>query len=70
VAAAAGILAPNGKMPLDWRLSFMFSKKKAQQHLQNILHWHPKTIVMAHGQVINSEAVQFLKRSFNWLDID
>nr|WP_269814567.1 DUF4336 domain-containing protein [Amphritea pacifica] len=70
VAAAAGILAPNGKMPLDWRLSFMFSKKRAQQHLQNILHWHPEKIVMAHGQIINSEAERFLKRSFNWLDID
>ncbi|WP_299200565.1 DUF4336 domain-containing protein [uncultured Amphritea sp.] len=70
VASAAGILAPNGKMPLDWRLSFMFSKTKAKQHLQNILSWHPKKIVMAHGQIINSDAEHFLKRSFNWLNID
>ena len=70
VASAAGILAPNGKMPLDWRLSFMFSKKTAKQHLQHILHWHPQKIVMAHGQMINSDAEHFLKRSFNWLHID
>jgi len=70
VARAAGILAPDGKMPLDWRLSFMFSKAEAKRHLQNILHWHPKKIVMAHGQIITREAELFLKRSFNWLNID
>ncbi len=36
----AGILAPNGKMPLDWRLSFMFSKQEARKHLNKLLSWN------------------------------
>lgn len=32
-AKGAGVLAPNGKMPIDWRLSFIFSKSHAREHL-------------------------------------
>lgn len=67
LARGVGILAPNGKMPVDWRLSFMFGKKEARGHLQHILGWCPKTVVMAHGEVIENDGVDFLKKSFDWL---
>lgn len=69
IARFSGILAPNGKMPIDWRLSFMFHKKEAREHIKYILNWHPQTIVMAHGLIIKKEAESFLKQSFNWLNL-
>ena len=67
IAKGVGIVAPNGKMPLDWRLSFIFHKPKARQHLTLILSWKPQKIIMAHGIMIETQAVSFLKRSFSWL---
>jgi hypothetical protein len=66
-AKGAGVLAPNGKMPLDWRLSFMFGQSHARKHLEVILAWHPNTIVMAHGLIIEHNGQQFLEESFKWL---
>lgn len=69
LAKRAGILAPDGKMPLDWRLSFLFSKSEARAHMEKILSWQPQTIIMAHGLVVISEAESFLRRSFSWLNL-
>ncbi|GHF85232.1 DUF4336 domain-containing protein [Thalassotalea marina] len=68
VAKYAGILAPHGKMPIDWRLSFMFGKSKARKHFSTIMSWQPHILVMAHGEVIEQQTEQFLMRSFNWLN--
>ncbi|GAA5644991.1 MULTISPECIES: DUF4336 domain-containing protein [Vibrio] len=70
IARGVGILAPNGKMPLDWRMSFMFSKPQAREHLATILEWQPRMIVMAHGEIIRQQAEGFLHRSFSWLDLN
>ena len=67
VAKGVGILAPNGKMPLDWRISFMFSKSKARTHLSVIYGWQPEVVIMSHGLIVDQDAEAFLKRSFNWL---
>ncbi|WP_165857245.1 DUF4336 domain-containing protein [Marinobacter sp. JSM 1782161] len=65
VARLAGILAPHGKTPLDWRLSF--NKHKAQAALAHIKAWAPTRIVMAHGEVVAEKDNQFLNESFDWL---
>ncbi|MEI6896301.1 MAG: DUF4336 domain-containing protein [Psychromonas sp.] len=67
IAKGVGILAPNGKMPLDWRLSFMFSKPQARTHLSVIYDWQPKVVIMSHGVIVEQDAEAFLKRSFSWL---
>ncbi|WP_047462383.1 DUF4336 domain-containing protein [Vibrio fluvialis] len=67
LAKAAGVVAPHGKMPLDWRLSFTFHKREAKQHLDTILTWQPHQIVMAHGERITENGTAFLRRSFSWL---
>lgn len=67
LAKKAGVVAPNGSMPLDWRLSFMFHKAEAQDHLQRILDWQPERLIMAHGEMVTSQARQFLQRAFRWL---
>nr|WP_086939985.1 DUF4336 domain-containing protein [Thaumasiovibrio occultus] len=67
VAKRVGILAPNGKMPLDWRLSFVFGKSTARAHINRIISWRPSAIVMSHGEIIEQDAEHFLKTSFSWL---
>ncbi|GAB6260291.1 DUF4336 domain-containing protein [Photobacterium sp. CCB-ST2H9] len=67
IAKGAGVMAPHGKTPLDWRLSFAFSKAEARQHLEQMLRWEPEVIVLSHGEMITSEATDFLRRSFSWL---
>ncbi|NOH51168.1 DUF4336 domain-containing protein [Vibrio rotiferianus] len=67
VARGVGILAPHGKMPIDWRISFMFGKKHARKHLSSIIRWHPKKIIMSHGEIVEEQAVKFLDKSFSWL---
>lgn len=67
IARMAGIVSPDGKTPLDWRLSFFMGKRKARDAFARMLAWNPERIVIAHGECIDENAVQFLKNSFRWL---
>lgn len=67
-AKLTGILAPNGKTPVDWRLSFMFGKKRARAALHTMLAWQPDNIIIAHGKCIFGNGTDFLRRSFAWLE--
>ncbi|MGY4879128.1 DUF4336 domain-containing protein [Vreelandella aquamarina] len=67
VAKGVGILAPNGKMPLDWRLSFIFGRSDARRHLNRLLAWKPQILVMSHGEIVKENTDEFLARSFEWL---
>lgn len=67
LAKLTGIVSPNGKTPLDWRLSFAFGKKEAKQSLEQILRWQPENLVLAHGECIKGNAAEFIKRSFSWV---
>jgi hypothetical protein len=68
VARWAGILAPNGKMPLDWRLSFRFGgKAQARTELARMLSWQPENIILSHGRCVFGDGTAFLTESFSWL---
>lgn len=67
LAQATGILAPHGQTPLDWRLSYTFQKKLARSSLATILTWQPERIIIAHGECIQEQGTDFLRRSFRWL---
>lgn len=67
IAKLSGIVAPNGKTPIDWRLSFFFGKKQARECFEKILAWKPERIIVAHGKNIETDAIGFLKKSFKWL---
>ncbi|PIE85140.1 hypothetical protein CSA08_03545 [Candidatus Gracilibacteria bacterium] len=69
IAKFAGVLAPNGKMPIDWCLSFYFRKKEARKHIEKILSWKPKKIILSHGEIIQENAETFLRRSFKWVGL-
>jgi len=68
LARFAGILHPDGKMPIDWRLSFWFgNKKQAIRSLKTILLWSPENIILSHGECIFGGGTGFLRTSFAWL---
>ena len=67
LARMTGILSPDGKTPVDWRLSFTFGKKEARKSLSIIMGWEPDIIVISHGECILENGVAFLKKSFLWL---
>ncbi|PIE73841.1 MAG: hypothetical protein CSA20_01115 [Deltaproteobacteria bacterium] len=68
LARYAGILAPNGKTPVDWRLSFLFgSRAKARKSVAQMLEWAPDNVVLSHGECVFGEGSRFLRSSFSWL---
>lgn len=69
VARLSGILSPNGKTPIDWRYSFYLNKSEIRRHIETILSWKPKKIILAHGLIIEEHAEDFLRKSFNWLHL-
>jgi len=67
LAKITGIVSPNGRTPLDWRLSFLFGKKRASICLDKMISWHPSKIIISHGECIFDDADAFLKKSFSWI---
>jgi hypothetical protein len=67
IAWIGGILSPNGKTPLDWRLSFLLGKKRARVTYNKMLGWEPQNIILSHGKCIIGGGQDFLKKSFKWL---
>ncbi|HEY9789766.1 MAG TPA: DUF4336 domain-containing protein [Candidatus Obscuribacterales bacterium] len=67
VGRLGGVLDPDGKTPLDWRMSFR-RKSEALACLATMLAWHPKRVILAHGRCYTSNAENELRRAFRWLD--
>lgn len=66
VAWLDGIVTPNGGAPREWRLSF-FDRRKARQALVVILGWHPRQVVIAHGDGVRENGEAFIRHAFRWL---
>ncbi|WP_254656603.1 DUF4336 domain-containing protein [Leisingera sp. JC1] len=64
LAWAAGILAPNGKMPIDIWFSFSGNRDKLRKALTRMLEWKPETVVLAHGDILRENAPQRLREGF------
>jgi hypothetical protein len=63
----SGSVDPDGKTPLDLRLTFLFGKKQGYNCLQKILQWQPEKIILAHGRCYQENATAELRRAFRWL---
>jgi len=66
MARFAGITAPDGKAPIDFRSSFL-RRKPAREALATIIAWAPERVIMAHGRWVDRDAAAFVERSFAWL---
>ena len=68
----AGIRDPDGKMPLDMRLSFRFGeggkgRQLLRQAVDTMLSWEPERIIISHGRWYEKEGSAELRRAFRWL---
>lgn len=69
LARITGILSPNGKTPLDWRLSFMNGRHKAKEAVAQFHRWQPQHLILAHGECVHQDAMAFIERSFSWVGL-
>ncbi|MCF6321018.1 MAG: DUF4336 domain-containing protein [Rhizobiaceae bacterium] len=67
IARKAGIVAPDGQAPLDFRLSFLGGKSKAKTSLERIKAWQPRHIIIAHGSCYKDNAMEEINRAFRWV---
>ncbi len=60
----AGIVAPNGKMPLDMWMTFTGRRDRLARALGQMRDWQPDTVVLAHGDIIRQNVPQRLCAGF------
>ena len=65
IAKWVGILAPNGKAPVDLR--FTFNKKTAGESFNRMMEWNFEKIILSHGIWIKENGKEFAKKSFRWV---
>lgn len=68
VIRLVGIADPNGKTPMDLRLTFLGHKAQARKSYQQMLAWAPEKIILAHGRWYPENGTAELKRAFQWLE--
>ena len=68
VARLAGILSPDGKAPLDWRITF-WNRARARQCFRQMRAWQPENIILSHGDCYRENAGDELDRAFRWLGV-
>jgi hypothetical protein len=68
VIRLAGIADPNGKAPMDLRMTFLGRKAQAREGYQQMLAWAPEKIILAHGRWYPENGTAELKRAFQWLE--
>lgn len=66
LARLGGVLAPNGKMPFDMRLTHWGRHEQIRTAVRQMLSWHPQRIIIAHGKWFESDGEAELKRAFRW----
>lgn len=67
IAKLGGALHPDGKVPLDLRVTFVLSKARARACYERMSAWRPERIVLGHGRWYESDGEGELERAFRWL---
>jgi hypothetical protein len=67
VVRLGGVADPDGKAPLDMRLSFLPRRKALRAAVRRMLAWEPERIVMAHGRWYAADGAAELLRAFRWV---
>ncbi|NII10727.1 DUF4336 domain-containing protein [Oleiagrimonas sp. C23AA] len=63
----AGSADPDGKLPIDLRLTFLGRKRRARACLERMLAWQPERVLLAHGRCYLENGTRELRRAFRWL---
>jgi hypothetical protein len=68
IARLGGVLDPDGKTPLDMRMTFLGRRRIARECFGKVIAWHPRRAILAHGRWYPENADAELRRAFRWLD--
>lgn len=66
-ARLGGVTDPDGKAPIDLRLTFLGRKNESRASLETMLDWGPEKVIMAHGRPYLQDGAAELRRAFRWL---
>lgn len=67
LARLGGVLDPDGKAPLDMRMTFLGRKRLARECFARIMAWRPQRVILAHGRCYMEDAEAELRRAFRWV---
>ena len=62
-----GVQYPDGGVTMDMKMTFI-NRSLARQSLARLLSWDFDKLIIAHGPCIESDAKQYIKRAFQWLE--
>lgn len=63
----SGAADPDGKAPIDMRVSFLHHRKALRSAVEQMITWQPKGIIFAHGRFYPEDGVAELRRAFRWV---
>ncbi len=66
----AGNADPDGKLPIDLRLTFWGRHSVACRSFRRMMAWQPERVILAHGRWYDKNGTAELKRAFRWLSCD
>jgi Domain of unknown function (DUF4336) len=64
---ATGCADPDGKVPIDLRLTFLGYRSAMRSAVKEMISWQPERVILAHGRWYEKDGVRELKRAFRWL---
>lgn len=67
VTRLGGCADPDGKLPIDLRMTFLGRKPLARACLERMLAWAPQRVLLAHGRCYLEHGETELRRAFRWL---
>lgn len=62
-----GVVDPDGKPPMDMRLSFFGHRTELRNAIRTVLAWTPDRIILAHGRWYDRDGMHELERAFRWI---
>lgn len=63
-ARLGGVVAPNGRIPLDMWLALGAKRDRLARALARMLAWRPETVVLAHGDILRDDIPRRLREGF------
>jgi hypothetical protein len=62
-----GATDPDGKAPIDMRLSFIRHRRALRASVLRMLAWNPERVIIAHGPWYERDGATELRRAFRWV---
>ena len=63
----AGNTDPDGKLPIDLRLSYFGRHNQLSDAINTMIDWQPERVIVAHGRWYSQDGVKELQRAFRWV---